>query len=127
MALVVPDVGEVELLTRMLDSDVVMHLYTNDVDPAESNTVSTFTEAGDASYSEATLTGGSWTIETESGVTSATYAQQDFVFEGAATVYGYYVTDVAGTTLLWAERFSSSASFGSGGGTISITPTIELA
>lgn len=128
MALLVPDVGEAALLTRMLATSVVMHLYTNDVTPAEADTAATYTEAVDASYAEATLTGGSWTVGTDGGgTTSGTFAQQDFTFGGASTVYGYFVTDVAGTTLLWAERFSTAASFGAGGGTVSVTPSIELA
>ena len=126
MALLVPDVGEEALLTRMLATDVVMHLYINGVTPTEADTTATYTEAVDGSYAEATLTGGSWTVGTDAGTTSGVYAQQDFTFGGASTVYGYFVTDSAGTTLLWAEKFSTEASFGAGGGTVSVTPSIEL-
>lgn len=130
MALLVPDVGEVELLSRMLNrtstGDVVLRLYVNDVTPAEGNTVDSFTEADDASYSAKTLTGANWTVSTSAGVTTGQYAQQDFAFAAAATVYGYYVTNSSGTTLLWAERFGSAASLGSSGGTVSIIPRITL-
>lgn len=126
MALLVPDVGEAALLERILATDVVLHLYVNDVTPAEADVVGDYTEATAAGYAAATLTGGSWTVSTTGGTTSGAYAQQDFVITEATTVYGYYVTDVAGTTLLWAERFGTTAVLGSGGGTISITPSIEL-
>ena len=130
MALMVPDVGEVEMLSRILNAtstgNVVLHLYTSDTSQDEGDTVATYTEEDDASYAAVTLTGGSWTVATSGGTTTAEYAQQDFTIGGATTVYGYYVTDSGGTTLLWAERFGSAATLGAGGGTISVTPKITL-
>ena len=122
MALVTADEGEVQMLTWVFANSTIMHLFTNDVTPAAGSTVATFTEATDGNYEEKTLTGDNWSISTVSNVGTAEYAQQTFSFGGTATVYGYYVTDSAGTTLLWAERFSAAASFGASGGTINVTP-----
>jgi len=124
MALVTVNVGKVELLTRMLATDVVVKLFTNDKTPAAADVVGDYTEATDGNYAAATLTGGNWSISVVVNVGTAEYAQQAFSFGGTATVYGYYVTDVAGTTLLWAERFSAAATFGSSGGTVNVTPKI---
>ena len=132
MALKVPDGGEVLLLKKMLNhtapDNVKLKLFINNVTPAEDDVVGTYTEATGAGYAAKTLTGGSWTVETDTGVTTAEYAEQEFVFTGAqANVYGYYVTDSAGTGLLWAERFTDGPySIPAGGGSITVTPKIVL-
>ena len=126
MALLVPDVGEVLLLSYALNKvaqgDVKLRLYTNDYTPVEGSVVGDFTEATAAGYAAITLTGASWTIATATGVTTATYAQQTFTLTAASTDYGYYVTNNAGTQVLWAERFSDAPhSIPSDGGTEKIT------
>ena len=128
MALLVPDVGEVELLARALNKntpdDVELHLYKTDVTPAEGDVVGDYTECDAAGYASVTLTGASWTVSTAAGTTTGSYAQQTFTFTAAQDVYGYYCTNAAGTVLLWAEKFSSTFSIPSGGGTIKVTPKI---
>lgn len=126
MALLTVNEGEVELIDRMLATSVVMKLYTNDKTPAATDEVDDYTEATDGNYEEATLTGGNWSTSAVSGVGTAEYAQQTFSFGGTTTVYGYYVTNVAGDTLLWAERFSPASTFGSSGGTVNVTPKITM-
>jgi hypothetical protein len=125
MALLVPNVGETELLSRMLNKsttgDVKIHLYSDDVTPAEGDTVSSYTLITDPAA--ISLTGSSWSVTDG----TASYAQQTFTFSGSATAYGYVVTDAAGTTLLWSERFTDGPyTIPAGGGTIKITPTISL-
>lgn len=128
MALLVPDVGEVLLLRRALNhaaaDDVVIHLYTNDHAPDEGDTVANYTEEDDASYAAVTL--NSWSVSTSGGTTTAEHPAVTFTFAAATTVYGYYVTDNAGTTLLWAEEFGSATTYGAGGGTLEVTPKITL-
>ena len=104
MALLVPDVGEVLLLKYALNhtaaTDVKIKLFTNDYTPVEGSVVANFTEATAAGYAAITLTGASWTIATDTGVTTATYAQQTFTFTAASTNYGYYITNAAGSQVL---------------------------
>ena len=132
MALLVPDEGEVELLSRMLNknspADVVLRLYTNNRTPAEGDDISSYTESTGTGYSAITLTGASWTVATAAGTTTAEYAQQTFTYTGAeANIYGYYVTDATPTLVLWAEIFSDGPySIPAGGGSVKITPKIEL-
>ena len=127
MALVVPDVGEALLLSYALGkitagATVKLKLYTNDYTPVEGSTYKLFTEATAAGYAAIDLAKASWTIATDTGVTTATYAQQTETFTAASTNYGYYITDIAGTGLLWAERFSDAPhTIPSGGGTEKIT------
>jgi|SRR6056297_2402172 len=132
MALLVPDVGEVELLSRALNlntpDDVVLHLYTNDKTPAEGDVAGDYTESTGAGYSAQTLTGASWSVTTTTGTTTGEYPQVTYTYTAAEpNIYGYYVTNSAGSTLLWAERFSDGPyAIPSGGGSVKITPKIEL-
>jgi len=132
MALTVPDVGEVLTLSYIVNkatpSNVKLHLFSNNATISDSTVLGDLTECAISGYSAITLTGSSWTVATNTGTTSATYAQQTFTLTGSGNVYGYYVTDNAGTGLLWVEKFTDAPhTFPSGGGTEKITPYIELA
>lgn len=133
MALTVPDVGEDLLIKAMLNhtaaTDLKLHLYTNDVSIAEGTTLGDVTESTGDGYAAVTLTGSSWSVTTTAGTTEASYAQQTFTYTGAeANVYGYYVTNNGSTELAWIEEFSDgSYSIPSGGGSIKVTPKIQLA
>ena len=78
MALLVPDVGEVELLKRLLYANAgsengTLKLYKTNVTPAESDTAGTYTEADFTGYSAKTLTssqsGGTWSVPSTSSGT----------------------------------------------------------
>lgn len=126
-ALVVPNVGEVLLLSYALNKiapgeTVKLKLYTNDITPDEDTVVGDFTEAVAAGYAAISLAKVDWTIATSVGVTTAEQPQKTFTLTGASTDYGYYITDEAGTGLLWAERFSDAPhTLPSGGGTEKVT------
>jgi len=127
MPLLVPNVGEREMLERILNGSdkCVLHLYKVDKTPAETDVVTSYTEVNTGGYAPITLS-NTWNIST-TDPTEASYAQVSFDFTGAATVYGYYVTNNNGTILLWAEKFSDGPyNIPSGGGSIKITPKIQL-
>lgn len=127
MALLVPDVGEVEFLTRVLTYEgSKLKLFTNDYTPIESTVIGNLTECVVTGYAQKSLTGtvsgGTWVISTLTNVTTASYAQQEFLPTTAVSCYGYAVTNSAGTTLLWAERFTGAPfTLPAGGGSIKIT------
>lgn len=130
MALLVPDEGEVELLSLSLNKvsqgDVKLKLFTNDYTPVEGSVVADFTEAVAAGYAPIILTGTDWTIATVTGTTTAEQPQKTFTFTAASTNYGYYVTNNAGTKVLWAERFDDAPhTIPSGGGTEKITVKLQ--
>lgn len=108
--------------------DVILHLYTNNKTPAEDDEVADYTESTGSGYSSETLTGSSWSVSTSGGVTTGEYPQVTFTYTGAEPdIYGYYVTDNAGSILLWSERFSDGPyAIPSGGGSVKISPKIEL-
>ena len=130
MGILVPDVGEVLLLSYMLNNvqpaDVKLHIYVNDYTPVEGSTIANFTECTAAGYAPITLTGANWTISTVAGVTTASYPEQTFTMTATSTDYGVYITNNAGTQVLWAERFSDAPhTLPSGGGTEKITVKIQ--
>lgn len=132
MALLVPDVSEVILLETMLNktaaTDVKLKLYTNNRTPGEADNLTSYTESTGTGYAAVTLTGASWTVATATGTTTAEYAQQTFTYTGAeANIYGYYVTNFGSTQVLWAEIFTDGPySIPAGGGSVKITPKIQL-
>ena len=130
--LVVPNVGEVELLKYILgmsEPDApVIHLYTNEITPSNTTVKGDLTECSTTGYVPITLVSASWGVSTADQVTTASYAEQTFTFGTNVSVWGYYVTDQSGTPkLLWAEKFSGAPfTIPDGGGTISITPKVTL-
>ena len=128
MALLVPNVGEAAMLSRLLGNatgDVVLHLYSNNYTPIETSVVGGFTECVATGYAAKTLAAASWSIAGDP--TEASFAEQDFAVTSAMTAYGYYVTDVAGTTLLWAELFTDGPYTIPTTGSVFVTPKIQLA
>lgn len=115
MAIVVPNVGEIELLTKMLkealsvDEDYILKLYKNNYTPVQGSTDSNFTEATFTNYTSKTLTRANWGAPTTvSNKASSTYGVQQSWTCGATgeTIYGYYVMGDNSGVLLWAEKFT---------------------
>jgi hypothetical protein len=124
MALTVPDVGEVEFLTRGLKYEgSKLKLYTSNTTWSETSTVGSATECSTGGYAQITMT-TAWTITTgASSTTAGVYAEQTFTFTSACTAYGYMITNSAATVLLIAEAFTDGPYvIPSGGGTIKVTP-----
>jgi len=129
MALLVPNIGERQALSYLVNkaspNDLKLHLFTNNLTPAEADVVGDYTECGVSGYAAITLTGANWTVSTDgSNNSTATYAQQTFSFSTSTACYGYYVTDNTGAVLMWSEAFPSLFSIPAGGGSISITLNI---
>jgi hypothetical protein len=135
MALLVPDVGEVELLKRLLypasAENWTLKLYKTNVTPAESDTAASYTVADFTGYSDKTITntqsGSTWAVPTtSSGTTSSTYGTTlTWSPTTSQTVYGYYVVGATSTVLLFAELFASSKSL-SNGDTFNLTLKFQL-
>lgn len=114
MSLVIPNSIEVSLLQFLLQvGDLKLRLFSNDYEPAENMTVSSFTEVSGGGYAAKTLDKDNWTI-TEGNPSEALYATQTFQFTGAiggsGNVYGYYITDATGLAVIWAENIPSAVS-----------------
>jgi len=117
------------MLARIMTPTVLLRLYTNDKYPVEGDLPANYTEMSGMGYAAISLAAASWTIATANGISEAVYPQQTFTFvPGAGTVlFGYYVTDADGTTVLWAERFTGAPFvIPAGGGTLTLTPVLRL-
>jgi len=130
-ALLTPNEGEIEMLRRILNyrtpDNVVLRLFTNNTTPAEAHTIASYTELAKAGYTSKTLTGVNWTISTSGSTSAGTFAQITFTLTGQCTCYGYYISCSGGAKALYAERFTDGPyAIPSGGGSIKITPRLEL-
>jgi hypothetical protein len=127
MALLVPDSGEKELMTRAMTYEgSKLILYTNNYTPTEGTVIGSLTEAAVAGYAAIALASGSWNITTTTNITTVNYAQQSFTPTTAVTCYGYGVTNSAKSILLYAEYFGSAYTLPAGGGTINVTLSLTV-
>ena len=131
MSLVVPNSSEVQFLRYILNievpSDLDIKLYVNDFTPAETDTVSNYTEASGSGYLPIQLSSGNWSIS-PGNPSVAEYPQVEWVFTGAlGNVYGYYVVRRSDDFLLWAERFTNGPfPIGTSGDRIRVVPRLTL-
>jgi hypothetical protein len=128
MALLVPDVGEVQLLTMALKKATVeaqtIKLYVNNYTPTENDTAASYTEMSTQGYAAKTLNRADWTISSSAGVTTASQPQQVWTFTAGAavTVYGYFIIEATSGVILWAERFANPQVVQNDGDQIKVTP-----
>lgn len=115
MALVVPDLGEIELLTKLLinttdTEDYIVRLYQNSYSPDNTTVVGDFTEADFTNYTAKTLARSDWASPTTVGTKaeSSTTTQSWTCGTTGNTVYGYYVVGSTSGVCLWAEEFAAS-------------------
>jgi hypothetical protein len=115
MPLVIANVGELELLDKMLkdalttDENYTLKLFNNNVTPDQASVAGTFTETAFTGYVAKTLTRAGWSAATTvSNKAQSSYSQQSWTCGATGdTIYGYYVIAATSSTLLWAERFAS--------------------
>lgn len=126
MAIQLTSTGINNMLTSFLGSEEqILKLYSNDVDPDSSTTLSQFTEVSGEGYDVKTLNGSTnWSVA--AGV--ATTSPQTWEFTGAAgLVYGYYLVGSNSGALLAAEKFSNGPyTVAVSGDKITVSITISL-
>lgn len=131
MALVVPNSAEQIIIQYILNistpEGLVVHLYSNNILPQETDTISNYTEVVGGGYSSISLVAGNWTV-VPGTPTTAEHTEVIFSFTGAVgNVFGYFVTRVTGGELFWAERFSNGPfDIQTPGDEIRITPRLTL-
>ncbi len=131
MALLVPNSAEQIIIEYILNIDLpeglVIHLYSNNIIPLETDTVTNYIEVAGGGYSSISLVAGNWTIIAGTP-TSAEHTEVVFSFTGAVgNVFGYFVTRTTGGELMWAERFSNGPfNIQTSGDEIRITPRLTL-
>lgn len=134
MALTLADVGADAILGTFFNGSPVLgnltlRLFVDDQALADTLVAGDLVEADGGGYAAKTLTHGSWTLTTGNDPSDVVYAAQEFTFTGALTtnptIYGYYVTNAAGT-LLWAERLAAAFTPAANGDKLTVTPKFQL-
>lgn len=138
MAQALADTGATLFLNTLLRAtavqDTKLHLYVTNIAINDSRVVGDFTEAAGGGYAAVTLSRGTNWVISGSAPVQAVYAAQTFSFNAAltgpnSTIYGYYITDNAGTTLISAETLNASGNTTmtpGNGDTLTITPKITM-
>ena len=131
MTLRMSNTGEQQALSIMLNKtageNLRLRLFTNNITPADTDVLATYTEASGSGYANVLLTAANWTV-TAGDPASASYPEITFTFTGAlGSVYGYYITGETSNLVRWAERFPTAPfDVQANGDQIKITPTITL-
>lgn len=128
MALLVPD----GVLARFNDefdpllSGAILRLYENNKTPAAGDVLADYTESTTPGYAPINLPITVPAAATVASVATKTWLIQTFTFTGAGLIYGYYVTDITGTILLWAERYIAAPFTAALLTTFSVIPVLQL-
>lgn len=130
MALVSTNAGELRMLDELLDAEnLTLKLFKSNTTPTATSVIGDFTECDFTNYTSKTLTAATWNAATTvSGKATATYDSTPLSWTCGTTgntIYGYTVQSASGSTLLWAELFSSPRTLANGE-ILNLTPTITL-
>jgi len=132
MALVVPDLGEIELLTKLLintadTEDYILRLYKNNYTPIAATVIGSFTEADFTNYAEKTIARSDWAApSTVSNKAESSVTTQSWTCGATTnTIYGYYVVGATSGVCLWAEEFAAARVLADGD-ILNLTPKFNL-
>jgi len=132
MALVVPDLGEIELLTKLLintadTEDYILKLYKNNYTPIAATVVGSFTEADFTNYVDKTIARSDWAApSTVSNKAESSVTTQSWTCGATTnTIYGYYVVGATSGVCLWAEEFATERVLADGD-ILNLTPKFNL-
>jgi len=132
MALVVPDLGEIELLTKLLintadTEDYILRLYKNNYTPIAATVIGSFTEADFTNYAEKTIARSDWAApSTVSNKAESSVTTQSWTCGATTnTIYGYYVVGATSGVCLWAEKFATERVLADGD-ILNLTPKFNL-
>lgn len=118
--------GLVMILKRIVDPSVVYHLFNNDVPITKATLLAELAEESSFGYAPSLILLSAWTLNAvvaDVGVIIATPVTFTPV-GGDWSLYGYYVTDLAATKLLWAATFDAAPIIVLDGQTVIVTPKI---
>ena len=109
MAAVLTGLGKDVLLEKVINikasSDLVLHLFSNNIIPKQKDTLDRYKEVENGGYVPIVLWGGEWE-EKELVAHSFFIEKRVFIFnDKIGNVYGYYITS-GNSKLIWAERFT---------------------
>jgi hypothetical protein len=115
----------------IIDGEVKIHLFTNNIVLARTTVIGSFVEAAYGGYAAQVMSG--WT---DGGIDVNNYDTWNgplILWQATSssglpeTFYGYYVTDNGNTVALWGENFAPVQTFSNNGDAFSIPTTFSLA
>ena len=119
------------LVNKTAPDNLVIRLYKNNVTITNASVVGDFTVADFTGYASTgtagavTLTGASWGAASGGSIAYAEQTWTSSAGSQSSPVYGYYITNAAGTTLIYAEAFAGAPyTIVNNGDAIKVTPTI---
>jgi hypothetical protein len=130
MSLIITGAGKTQALSYLVGKDttvqnLVLKLFSNNVTPTENFTTSDFVEVTGGGYTNVTLDGSTWVVDSS----SAAYPRQTWEFTSSVgNVYGYYVTTLDNSSVIFAEKFDDGPyNVATIGDTIRVTLNILIA
>jgi hypothetical protein len=90
--------------------DLVLGLFTNDLDPPMMSDPTEYVEMTGMGYAAKTLTMANWVVAQDAGTSKAIYPQQSWTFTagGPTTIYGYCIVSLLDEPVVfWAQRFET--------------------
>ncbi len=135
MAVIVPLIGEINMLTDYLTSaSYRLRLYQNNYTPVAASVLGDFTAATFSGYAQATLAAGipPWSTPADDGAGRALSFSTLITFANSTgavgnNIYGYYIVDAGGTKLFWAERFAGAPiDMTTAGKTLNVVPVLTF-
>lgn len=131
MALHIPRVGLIRLLSEIVADALTLRLFSNNPTLDPTTVAGSFTEAVGGGYAAVSL-GAGWTITSSNPSTALYNAEITFSFTGPLTgpptIFGYYITRATGD-VVWAEYLHNSSrapQIPANGSFLKITPKIGL-
>jgi hypothetical protein len=116
------------ILNKTSAGNWTLRLYQNNHTPAVGDTNANYTETTLAGYSAHTFAPGDWSGSSTAGVSTYSTSAVTFTFSayaGGTTIYGAYITDAAGDVIA-ASLLDTTFAVPTGGGSITITPTVSV-
>ena len=110
----------------LVANDIKVKLFCNNHTPVRGDSVASFTEAAGGGYAAKTLGANTHTVDSGSTPHDISWSPQTFTFTGPlttnTTIYGYFVTNSAGTKVLWAQLLDTPFVPANDGDNLQINP-----
>jgi hypothetical protein len=105
-----------------------LRLFGNNPVISRGMNFSTFTEVASGGYGPISLSAGLWVYDADPVPVNIAYAQQTFTFTSGLSpdpaIYGWFISDVAGTKVICAKLLGSPFTPTTPGDTLKITPIL---
>lgn len=115
-------------LNQTAPQNQTLQLFVNNVTPAETDVIGTYTIATGGGYADKSLTGANWTFGTTSPTVATYNALQTWTFTGPLTtnltIFGYLLKQVTSGIIMWAEA-TTSFTPANNGDNYNVTPSIN--